>query len=76
MGRLFCDYMVGLLVTFSRRAYATGLLHPESLPYGRLLLTHTSAGDSNTGLAQTQDGVVEGRVLIFSCKNPKLVTHC
>ena len=42
------------------------LLHPESLPYGRLLLTHTSAGDSDTGLAQTQDGVVEGRVLFRS----------
>ena len=32
VGRLFGDCMVGLMATSSRRAYATGLLYPESLP--------------------------------------------
>ena len=56
-------------------------------PFDRPLLTCTSIGDSNTGLAQslwglwvlmrkTQNGGVEEHMLIFSWKKSKITTHC
>ena len=51
MGRLLRDCMVGLMATFSRKAYATGhtsqvCCSQRQCSCGRPLLTHASAGDT------------------------------
>ena len=44
--------MVWFMATSSKRAYAISrTLHPESLPCGRPLLSHTSSGDTQTQLS-------------------------
>ena len=53
---LLGDPMVGLMVTSSKRVYATGYVTQvcctqSPCPCGRPLLTHTFADDSDTGLA-------------------------
>ena len=61
MGHLLFGSMVRLMVTSSKRAYATGCVAGSSnqspCPYSRPLLTFTSAGDSNTGLTQSLWGL-------------------
>ena len=60
MGRLLNGSMMGLVSTFSMRAYATCCVtqvycSQGPCPHGRPLLTHASAGDrhSKVGLAQS-----------------------
>ena len=61
VGHLLFGSMVRLMVTSSKRAYATGCVAGSSnqspCPYSRPLLTFTSAGDSNTGLTQSLWGL-------------------
>ena len=62
MGHLLVGSMVGLMVTFSTRAYATHCLTlvcctQSPCPYSRPLLTRISAGDSCKGLAQSLWGL-------------------
>ena len=78
--------MVRLMVTFSKRAYATHYVTQlyctlSPCPCSRPLLACASAGDTQTLKVSVvkhekveQDGRVEGCVFIFSCKNSKIAT--
>ena len=61
VGHLLGGFREGLLVTSSKRAYATGCVTGRSnqspCPHSRPLLTCTSVGDSNTGLARSLWGL-------------------
>ena len=58
MGHLLSGCMVGLVVTSSKKAYATACVTQVAepripAPWGRPLLTRNSTGDLNTGLVQS-----------------------
>ena len=53
MGHLLSGFMVGLMVTSSKRAYATHCVskiccNQRACPCGRLLMIHASTGDTQT----------------------------